>query len=62
LANTELALDVAYEKFGIPKIVDAEDLCSEQRDDKILITYLSLMKDMVCTVLTLRVFFFGFAI
>lgn len=46
LSNTQLALDVAYEKFGIPKIVDAEDICSDQRDDKILITYLSLIKDM----------------
>lgn len=41
LRNTQNAMDIAEEKFGIPKVIKPEHLCVEQPDELSVMTYLS---------------------
>lgn len=41
LHNTQNAMDIAEEEFGIPKVIKPEHLCVEQPDELSVMTYLS---------------------
>lgn len=42
-------MDTAANLLGIAQIVEAEDLLDSNKDDKVILTYLSLFKDAVCS-------------
>lgn len=47
-------MDTAHSLLGIAQIVEAEDLLDANKDDKVILTYLSLFKEAVCLLPPLR--------
>jgi hypothetical protein len=47
LKNVTLAMSIANSKFGIPYILQPEDLISPQLDDRAFMVYLSYFKNWV---------------
>jgi hypothetical protein len=45
--NVEIAMEFSQQKFHIPKILSADDLCSDEIDERSVMTYLSYFHDLV---------------
>jgi hypothetical protein len=56
--NTRLAMETAHSLLGIAQIVEAEDLLDVNKDDKVILTYLSLFKEAVSVFLFSKNAFF----
>jgi len=43
IKNLQLAFNILEEEFGVPKLLEPQDVLTENPDDKVLLTYMSLV-------------------
>jgi hypothetical protein len=51
IQNLQTAIDVAYNEYDIPKLIDAKDIASDSPDELSNMTYLSYFRDKVTFIL-----------